>query len=741
MRIFPRFLAVGLALGVGLLSFLSLFSLLQRPSEAQAASAVSPAGAESAALLAVPPNFVSELVVNVGSPTGLAFTPDGRMLVTRQTGELRVVQNDTLLAAPALTLTSRICSNFERGLLGVAVDPAFATNGYIYLYYTYNKFNTCPQGQPTNPSNPVNRVSRFTMIGNTAFLTSELVLIDNILSPNGNHNGGDVQIGKDGYLYVSVGDGGADYAGGGSGGSNDAARDKHVSIGKILRITRDGQIPPDNPFQGANTARCNTTGIITATWMCQETFAWGLRNPYRIAFDPNTPPTLTRFFINDVGQNAWEEIDLAQAGVDYGWNCREGAHTNNTSGPCNPTPAGMVDPIYEYNHGTGCFSITGGAFVPDNVWPVTYTRLYLFADYGCGTVQMLSTTNGTNYTNLGNFATSADTNGSVVAMTFGPYSNTQALYYTSYGGTDSVRRIRYTGALNQPPSAVLSATPVSGNAPLTVTFSAVGSSDPNNDPLTFDWNFGDGVTQTTAALTVTHSYGANGTYTATLVARDTQNAASTPASVVINVGNTAPVLTIMTPLTTTRFAVGQVITLTGSAVDAQEGPLPASALNWEVVLHHIDETNPQNAHTHPYVPLTAGNGITFTAPAPEDLGATRYSFLEIKLSAQDSLGLSSLITQTLAPNRVPLTFTTQPAGLMLLLNGSPFTAMQSIIGWQAWPLAIAAPTQVYNGNTWGFGAWSHGGSTAHILMVPATSQSYTATFIYWPSHYLPWIVK
>src|SRR5262249_33000484 len=252
---------------------------------------------------------------------------------------------------------------------------------------------------------------RFTL-GDNNLASAEQVLIDNIPSPNGNHNGGDLQFGPDGYLYISVGDGGADYAGdSGSAGNNDASRDQFILLGKILRIASDGSIPPDNPFVGADSGRCNTTGRTTAQ-KCQETFAWGLRNPWRFAFKPGT----SQFYINDVGQNAWEEIDLGQKGADYGWNCREGAHTNSTTGKCSPTPPGMVDPIYEYAHGS-CDAITDGAFVPAGLWPAPYDGAYLFADYVCGKIFRL-VPNGNSYTTA-DFATNA---GGPVAMVFGPYS-------------------------------------------------------------------------------------------------------------------------------------------------------------------------------------------------------------------------------------------------------------------------------------------------------------------------------
>src|SRR5262245_3459366 len=290
-------------------------------------------------------------VTNVGGPTAIAFTPDGRLLITTQGGQLRVYQNGNLLGAPALDLSGSVCANSERGLLGVAVDPDFTNNNFIYLYYTFNKFSTCPTGQPTNALNPVNRVARYILgSDNVVVPGSEIILIDNIISANGNHNGGDLQFGKDGFLYIGVGDGGADYAGdSGAAGDNDAARDSHILLGKILRIARDGSIPPSNPFLGPNSARCNTTGITTPGNSCQETFATGLRNPFRLAFDPNAAET--RFFINDVGQGAWEEIDEGRPGADYGWNVREGPCANNSTTNCGPQPAGLTNPVFAYQHG------------------------------------------------------------------------------------------------------------------------------------------------------------------------------------------------------------------------------------------------------------------------------------------------------------------------------------------------------------------------------------------------------
>ena len=130
-----------------------------------------------------------------------------------------------------------------------------------------------------------------------------------------------------------IGDGGCDYAGdSGCGGANDASRDRNILNGKIVRIATDGSVPPTNPFLGAGTARCNTGPSAPGT-ICQETFAWGLRNPFRLNFRPDGA-----LVVNDVGQGAWEEVDVVQAGGDYGWPCCEGAHPNLTTGRCSPTP-------------------------------------------------------------------------------------------------------------------------------------------------------------------------------------------------------------------------------------------------------------------------------------------------------------------------------------------------------------------------------------------------------------------
>lgn len=390
----------------------------------------------------LPSGFSDTLLFSVAKPTALAFTPDSRaLLITTQPGRLYVRQN----GRQRLAYTVRnLCSDSERGLLGVAADPNFAQNRAIYLYYTFNKSGSCAKN---SSSSPVNRVARFRLASdNTVLAGSQAVLIDNIPSPNGNHNGGDLRFGKDGLLYVSVGDGGCDYEGNsGCGAANDAARGRHTLVGKILRVTRDGGVPAGNPFTGSNSVRCNVTGRTTAGKSCREVFALGLRNPFRIATDPNVSGT--RLFINDVGQSAREEIDQGKSGANYGWNLREGSCATG-GGDCGAPPAGLTNPVFDYAHSSsgtfaGCRSISGGAFVPNGFWPASFNNSYLFSDFICGKIFKLTPSGSGGYT-ASTFASNLGP-GSAVHMTFGAFNGGRALFYTTYADGGQLRRISYSG--------------------------------------------------------------------------------------------------------------------------------------------------------------------------------------------------------------------------------------------------------------------------------------------------------
>jgi glucose/arabinose dehydrogenase len=680
-----------------------------------------PAAAPTAA--APPAGFDGAVVpglTNLDQPTAFDFLPDGSMLIATQPGRLLLYQGGALRGAPVFDKAGQICSNFERGLLGVTVDPDFATSRAIFVYYTFNRRNSC---EFNGANQPANRVSRLRL---TPELTVERedVLIDNIPSPNGNHNAGDLHVGKDGLLYISTGDGGA---------NAETSRQRYTLAGKILRVTRDGAIPADNPYQGAGTARCNATaeGTVEQALRCQEIFAYGFRNPFRIAFDPNAAGT--RFFINDVGAGAVEEISEGRNGGDFGWSCFEGARVNSTSGMCQGVQySSTVAPAFQYRrdnekppsqpaHFDGCASITGGAFVPNGQWPASYDGAYLFGDYVCGRI----------FARFADGSTSVleSSASSVTHIAFGPDGSSQALYYASRNGR-TISRIRYTGATNRSPAAQLTVTPTFGSSPLQVTLDASGSSDPDEGDsiAAYLWRFGDGTTAETTTPTTTYTYRAKGVFTAEVRVRDNRGAVSAnPATARVDVDNEPPTATIAAPAAGARFSVGEPITLRGSAVDPEDGALPGARLSWEVRRHHDD-------HFHPYLSAT-GAEATLAAPGPEDLAAVDTSWLEVRLTATDAAGrVSEVVTRELRPRIVSLRLETSPPGLRVSVNDSVSTttlaAPAAVRSWPGWSLTLSAPAnQQLGGVTMKLCGWRHGGAPSHAYTTPAADTTLRAIFV------------
>ncbi len=261
----------------------------------------------------------------------------------------------------------------------------------------------------------------------------------------------------------------------------------------------------------------------------------------------------------------------------------------------------------------------------------------------------------------------------MVAMAFGPpNSSSKDLYYMTWASPPGLYRIRYTGNENRSPVAVATASPTNGDLPLTTNFDGTQSSDPDNQSLSFDWDFGDGSAHATTA-TASHEYQAPGTYTATLTVSDGQGGQDT-AEIRIDAGNNAPIPSIASPTANQQFRVGETITLSGSGTDPEDLTVPSSQLTWQVVKHHA-------THTHPFLPPTTGDSATITAPVPEDLGATTNSYLEVRLTATDSQGLSTTVSQELRPRLVNLSFATNPAGLRIDLNGTVAPASTHRVGW------------------------------------------------------------
>ncbi len=337
----------------------------------------------------LPTNFTETQIAGISRPTAMEIAPDGRIFVCEQTGALRVIKNGALLTTPFMTLS--VDPDGERGLLGIAFDPNFATNHFLYVYYTV----------PIEPRH--NRVSRFTANGDVVIPGSETILLElNNLTTASNHNGGAIHFGPDGKLYVATGENATP--------SNSQTLSN--MLGKILRINSDGSIPADNPF------------FTQATGNNRSIWAMGLRNPFTFAFQPGSG----RLFINDVGQNTWEEINDGIAGSNYGWPVTEGVTTDPR----------FRSPLFAYGHGssatTGC-AIAGGTFYnPVTVqFPSSFVGKYFFADLCSGWIRVFDPASGTG----SDFASGISQPVDVKVGADG------SLYYLSIG-SGSVFRVRFT---------------------------------------------------------------------------------------------------------------------------------------------------------------------------------------------------------------------------------------------------------------------------------------------------------
>lgn len=390
----------------------------------------------------LPDGFADTRVVALGDPLALAPLPDGRLLATTKNGELWLVSPSRKTKQLLLDLRNRVCTERERGLSGVAASPHFGRDGYVYLYYTFRKGGKCGYG---HIAYPVNRLSRFRLREDKVDPASEKVILDKIPSFGATHNAGDIHFGNDGLLYVSVGDGGRDYRGrSDSSLANGAARDMNVLLGKIVRINPDGSVPAGNPYHGKRAVRCALAGVAPPGKVCREIFATGLRNPFRLAFDPNVKGT--RFYINDVGEYAYEEVDEGIRGADYGWNLYEGPCVNDYIHqpflrfhvPCGKQPKGLTPPLFAYRHPT-CGAITGAAFVPNGSWPTSFRNAYLFADFNCGRIVALMGKGR----ELSRTVFAQPQLVTLISMVFGRKRYRNTLYYTTYAGGGEVRAIRY----------------------------------------------------------------------------------------------------------------------------------------------------------------------------------------------------------------------------------------------------------------------------------------------------------
>jgi glucose/arabinose dehydrogenase len=706
--------------------------------------------------------FVEDVVFSgLTQPTAVRFAPDGRVFVAEKSGIIKVFDsvNDPTPTVFA-DLRTEVYNYWDRGLLGLALDPQFPTRPWVYVSYTRDAVigGAAPRwGSPGATSDPCPtppgpttdgcvasaRLARLQASGDV-MVGQEQVLIDDWCQQYPSHSIGDLVFGADGALYASGGDAASfgssiDY--GQSGDPPNPCGDPPVPVGGTQTIpsaeggalraqdlqtpsdptTLDGAIIridpatgaalPDNPM--ASSPDPNTRRII----------AYGLRNPFRITARPGTQ----ELWIGDVGWNRWEEINRLASPTDaavenFGWPCYEGvgrqgsydaAGLNLCENLYAQGAGAVTPPTFTYNHqahvdpndncAPGSSSISGMAFMPTNSvsYPAAYRGALFFADYSrkCIWVAMAGANGQPDFTQPRLFRNAADP----VDLQVGPDNN---IYYVDHGG-GTIRRIRY----DAPPQAVISANPQSGPVPLTVQFDGTKSFDPGGGAITYAWDLnGDGAFDDSTSPTPTYTYTASQDYTARLRVTDARGS-SGDASVVISAGNSPPTAIIDTPTNGTTWAVGDTIAFSGHATDPDQGTLPPSALTWSLVLHHC----PSTCHIHNIQTFSATSSGSFVAPDHD-----YPSYLELRLTATDARGLQNTTSVQLDPRTTTLTLESQPPGLTLVAGTTAQATPFALTLIEGSTVSVSAPSpQTLDGTADAFASWSDGGAQSHSIAVTA----------------------
>lgn len=579
-------------------------------------------------------------------PTSFAFGPDGRTYIAEKRGMVRVAISGTLQAQSFIDLTSEVNGNSDRGLLSIELHPDFPAVPYVYLLYTHD-----PPGAPEDGSgarvsrllrveaDPANLnlaasspASRTVILGASGTITAipdltayptfpiPTCVVSPTLAPMRDcvpsdaqiHSIGGLAFGSDGSLYVGIGD--ASYF-------LDViafsmrAQNVDSLAGKVLRInplTGDGY--SDNPFfdgdPGSNRSKV---------------FAYGLRNPFRLTIQPETG----NVFIGDVGYNTWEELNTGR-GANFGWPCYEGGSSGSlpltfpfSTTACDSLyalgPNGVVTPAFAYPHGYGN-AIIAGTGMSGTTYPGVSPKEMLVGDYDLGWLRLISTT-AEGHLNIREWLALPQARSSLTQMRVGP----DGLVYVNALISGEILQIRYAPESNRPPVVSVQVWPDRGSPPLTTTFSSLGTFDPESQPMTYTWSFGNG--QSSDGPYAQSVYTATGIYTATLVVTDVLGGAASIAHTVY-VGP-EPTLTITAPTMPATFTSNSLLMFAGEVWDPTDGDISAS-IHWEADLFHAN-------HVHPGIFSAIAPSGTFTAPE-HDPG------MRIRLCAQatDSAGWSTL---------------------------------------------------------------------------------------------------
>ncbi len=707
------------------------------------------------------------------NPTAIRFSPDGRVFVALKSGIILVFPNiNTNTSTVFADLSAKVDNYWDRGLLGMTLDPGFPTTPYVYVDYAYdapiggtapvwNDACGTPPGATTDGCVISGRLSRLTANGNV--MSTEKVLINDWCQQFPSHSMGALNFGVDGALYMSAGDGASftteDYGqmGGTLSGTptpanpcadppspRGTALTPPTAEGGALRaqslrrpagqpVALNGAILRLDPATGAASAGNPNAGNSDPN--AQRIVAYGLRNPFRFTMRPGT----NEIWAGDVGYNTWEEIDrvvtpTAAPASNFGWPCYEGnsaqpGYQSDNLNLCSTLySAGTAKtPYYTYNHGatvvsgetcpTGSSSISGLAFYGSGTYPSSFNNALFFADHSRNCIWAMKTgSNGLpDPTKIETFVAQAT---NPVDLQIGPGGD---LWYVDYDG-GSIHRIVYN-ATNRPPVAVIAANPLSGSSPLTVAFDGSGSSDPDpGDTLTYSWDLnGDGTFGDATLKTASFTYATAGLYTVGLRVTDSHGATASTTKTITVDNVSAPTVVIDSPSSSFTWAVGDPIAFAGHATDFQGHAIAASGLSWSVILHHC----PSNCHTHDIQEIAGVASGTFPAPDHD-----YPSYLEIILTATDSGGRTATRSVTLQPKTVQLTLNTMPSGLSVVVGAFPpatTPAAFTVISGSQQSISATSPQAL--GPTYAFDHWSDGGLASHNVTVPANGLTLTATYV------------
>ena len=744
------------------------------PEPADAATDTPPAGFEISTVLGGDGSLIL--------PTAARFAPDGRVFVAEKRGIVKVFDGlDDPTPAIFADLRTEVASFADRGLLGLELDPQFPSRPYLYVLYSRDASigGTAPRWSPSPTSDACPdppglnadgclgsaRLARLT-VRNAAWDGAIKVLVDDWCVQYATHSIGTVEIGPDGALYASAGDGASaaflDYGqGGGSAGSPTPANpcgDPPRGIGRRLSapsaqggalraqdvfaagdpLTLDGSIIRVNPDTGAG---YSTNPFATsADANKRRIIAYGLRNPFRFAFRPGT----NELWAGDVGWDLTEEVNRITNVRDrqprnFGWPCFEGNRRRQNFlqlDVCrNLSLTKVTFPTITYEHAgqvvkgeacpAGSASVSTIAFTPTgNQYPAAYAGGLFLGDYsrGCMWFVPKGASGLPDWSKRRTFASGVYP----VDLQAGPGGD---LFMTDIA-TGSILRIRYLAG-NRPPKAQIAADRTAGPAPLTVDLRA-SAVDPDGDPMTYEWDLdGDGAFDDGSAPSATATYADRGVIDVRVRVRDPLGAEGVATQRIL-VDEAPPVVDITSPewsasatggVATSTWSVGTTIAFSGSARDLQDGAIPESRLEWQVILKHCDRLRPTVCHSHYLASFPGVAAGSVVAPDHE-----YPSSLELRLLATDSAGLVTQQAVRLEPRTVDLTVASSPAGARVAIGSvegtAPLTAR--VITGSRNTLTTPSP-QTIGGRSYAFQSWSDGGAAVHDV-VATTTRTVTARF-------------